>query len=58
MVDLYAYYRDLALDRPDTFLWASLGHMAGAEIVGAMVGEPAVGVMATDLLDVHVTLLP
>ncbi len=36
IVDVYAYYRDLALARPEEFLWAGLGHMAGGAVVGGL----------------------
>jgi hypothetical protein len=34
VVDVYGYYRDLAVAQPETFLWAGLGHMAGGAVVG------------------------
>jgi hypothetical protein len=36
VVDVYGYYRDLALAQPTMFLWAGLAHMAGGAIVGGL----------------------
>ncbi len=36
IVDVYEYYRDVYLARPDTFLWAGLGRMAGGAVVGGL----------------------
>lgn len=40
IVDVYAYYRDLALQRPEQFLWAGMGHMAGGAVVGGLDADP------------------
>ena len=40
MIDLYAYYRDLSLSQPDLFLWAGLGHMAGAAVIAGLDSDP------------------
>lgn len=36
IVDVYNYYRDAYLARPDLFLWAGLGRMAGGAVVGGL----------------------
>ena len=36
IVKLYDYYRDTYLKRPDQFLWAGLGRMAGGTVVGGL----------------------
>lgn len=36
IVKLYDYYRDTYLKRPDLFLWAGLGRMAGGAVVGGL----------------------
>lgn len=36
LLKLYDYYRDTYLARPDLFLWAGLGRMAGGSIVGGL----------------------
>jgi hypothetical protein len=36
IVKLYDYYRDTYLKRPDQFLWAGLGRMAGGAVVGGL----------------------
>ena len=36
VVDVYGYYRDLTLTRPELFLWTGLGHMAGGAVVGGL----------------------
>src|SRR5437899_7369269 len=40
IVDVYAYYADLAPTDPDLFLWAGLGHMAGGAVVGGLDADP------------------
>jgi hypothetical protein len=40
IVDVYAYYADLASTNPDLFLWAGLGHMAGGAVVGGLDADP------------------
>lgn len=42
IIDVYGYYRDLALAQPDVFLWAGLGHMAGGAIVGGLDSDPGI----------------
>jgi hypothetical protein len=42
IVDVYAYYRDLALTRPEQLLWAGLGRMAGGAVVGGLDTDPGV----------------
>lgn len=42
IVDVYKYYRALALGNPDLFLWAGLGYMAGGAIVGGLDLDPGV----------------
>ena len=36
VVDVYGYYRDLAIKQPSLFLWAGLGHMAGGAVVAGL----------------------
>jgi hypothetical protein len=36
ILKLYDYYRDTYLARPDLFLWAGLGRMAGGAVVGGL----------------------
>jgi hypothetical protein len=36
ILKLYDYYRDTYLARPDIFLWAGLGRMAGGAVVGGL----------------------
>jgi hypothetical protein len=36
ILKLYEYYRDTYLARPDIFLWAGLGRMAGGAVVGGL----------------------
>jgi len=36
IVKLYDYYRDTYLKRPNQFLWAGLGRMAGGAVVGGV----------------------
>jgi hypothetical protein len=36
ILKLYDYYRDAYLARPDIFLWAGLGRMAGGAVVGGL----------------------
>ena len=36
IVKLYEYYRKVFNDRPDLFLWAGLGRMAGGAVVGGL----------------------
>jgi hypothetical protein len=36
ILKLYDYYRDTYLARPDQFLWAGLGRMAGGAVVGGL----------------------
>ena len=36
ILKLYDYYRDTYLARPDLFLWAGLGRMAGSAVVGGL----------------------
>lgn len=36
IVKLYDYYRDTYLARPDLFLWAGLGRMAGGAVLGGL----------------------
>lgn len=36
IVKLYDYYKDTYLKRPDQFLWAGLGRMAGGAVVGGL----------------------
>jgi hypothetical protein len=36
ILKLYEYYRDTYLAKPDLFLWAGLGRMAGAAVVGGL----------------------
>ena len=48
VIDVYAYYRDLALAEPSLFLWAGLGHMAGGAVVGGLdlgIGDVPTSVM-------------
>jgi hypothetical protein len=40
IVDVYAYYASLALGKPNLFLWAGLGHMAGGAVVGGLDSDP------------------
>jgi hypothetical protein len=40
IVDVYNYYRDLAQQLPDQFLWAGLGRMAGGAVVGGLDADP------------------
>lgn len=43
ILKLYEYYRDTYLARPDLFLWAGLGRMAGGAVVGGLRLFVAVG---------------
>jgi hypothetical protein len=36
MVQIYNYYQSLYQKKPDLFLWAGLGHLAGANIVSGL----------------------
>jgi hypothetical protein len=36
LLQAYGYYRDLHLQRPDRFLWAGLGRMAGGAVLGGL----------------------
>ena len=36
IIKLYDYYKDTYLKRPDQFLWAGLGRMAGGAVVGGL----------------------
>ena len=36
LIKVYDYYRDTCLKRPDQFLWAGLGRMAGGAVIGGL----------------------
>jgi hypothetical protein len=36
LIKVYDYYRDTYLKRPDQFLWAGLGRMAGGAVISGL----------------------